>query len=342
MNYRYSIIIPVYNRPDELQELLNSLQQEILQNEKKYKEQSPFAEIIIVDDGSQTASDAICKKFESTLKLKYIYQENTGPAGARNTGAKKASGEWLLFFDSDCILPEGYFQAVEQNIKDTEAGLWGGPDKAAVSFSPIQKAIDYSMTSFLTTGGIRGKKKSMDTYYPRTFNLGVRRSAFDEVGGFSNLRFGEDLDFSMRILKKGYQSLLIEEAYVYHKRRNTYKTFFKQVYNSGMARVVLNKLHPGTLKTVHLLPTLFTVFLLFSLSMLPFGNYIPAVFILAYMLILFADGWRNTKSLSASARIPFTSILQLTGYGMGLLHAVVLIHILGKNDARAFEKSFYT
>ena len=364
MTIRYSIIIPVYNRPDELRELLESLvslkaasvtdndaareneaaseNDAARENEAASKSDPANWEVIVVEDGSSVRCDEVCEEFSGDLELRYLFQENAGPAAARNTGSKSALGEWLLFFDSDCIIPQGYFEAVEKALEDTSIDFFGGPDRAAAEFSATQKAIDYAMTSFLTTGGIRGGRRKLDKYYPRSFNKGVRKAAFLDVGGFSGLRFGEDLDLSMRLMQAGYRSALIGDAWVYHKRRTDLKKFFKQVYNSGMARVVLNRLHPGTMKPVHLLPSLFVLYLfaaLVSLLVMPDGILWYPVGILA--VILFIDGFRSTGDFGASLMVPPASFVQLCGYGTGLMHSLVLIHILGRNRASAFEKNFY-
>jgi glycosyltransferase involved in cell wall biosynthesis len=365
MTIRFSIIIPVFNRPDELRELLDSLlklkraatgvsggsgsvRQTGPDREGRQEPDSRGGdvalawEVIVVEDGSTVRSEDVCQSFSDELGITYLYQENAGPAAARNTGSKAARGEWLLFFDSDCLIPEGYFDAVARALEDPAIDFFGGPDRAAAEFTATQKAIDYAMTSFLTTGGIRGGRRKLDKYYPRSFNKGVRKTAYEEVGGFSGLRFGEDLDLSMRLMKAGYRSALIEDAWVYHKRRTDLKKFFKQVYNSGMARVVLNRLHPGTMKAVHLLPSLFVLYLaatLVSLLFLPEGVLWYPVGILA--VVLFIDGFRSTGDLGASLLVPPASFVQLCGYGTGLIHSFILIHILGRNRASAFEKNFY-
>ncbi|MDG5768057.1 glycosyltransferase [Balneolales bacterium ANBcel1] len=334
MTIRYSIIIPVYNRPGELSELLESLA-------AAPAEVMSRTEVIVVDDGSEERSGEVCRNSRDTPDIRYLYQDNRGPGGARNTGAGMARGEWLIFFDSDCIIPPGYMDAVEQGLSNGNVDVFGGPDRASDDFTPTQKAIDYAMTSFLTTGGIRGGRKQLDRYYPRSFNMGIRKSAFDAVDGFSSLRFGEDLDLSMRLIAAGYRTALLDRAWVYHKRRTDLKKFFKQVYNSGMARVVLNKRHPGTMKAVHWMPSLFVLYLAAAFLSLPVaGGWLwlpPALF----CLLLFLDGWRKTRHLVSALLVPPAALFQLSGYGTGLLHALVIIHILGRTDARAFEKNFY-
>ncbi|MEX2657400.1 MAG: glycosyltransferase [Balneolales bacterium] len=373
----FSIIIPVYNRPEELNELLESLLNTINQPSSKHPsgnntvherpagsenqsglkkpDTGPDFEVIVVEDGSEISSKEVCSRYNNRLDLKYIYQNNAGPGTARNNGARSAHGDWLIFFDSDCIIPDGYFETVsdalnynipkqKQNVLDSRNGyfdVFGGPDRSSDQFTSTQMAIDYAMTSFYTTGGIRGGRRQLDRYYPRSFNMGVRKEAFESVGGFSSLRFGEDLDLSMRLMKAGYHSRLLEKAWVYHKRRIDFIKFYKQVYNSGMARIVLNRLHPGTVKTVHLLPALFVIYLLLSLFSIPFISGLPWYPVGFYLLLLFSDGLRASGRISAALLVPPASIVQLTGYGTGLLHALVLVHLLGKKDPQAFIHTFY-
>lgn len=248
---KYSIIVPVYNRPDEVDELLESLSN---QTQKDF-------EVIIVEDGSVKTCKDVCDKYANILALHYYAKENSGPGQSRNYGAERANGEWLLILDSDVVLPEGYLEAINKTLSSTmdEIVAFGGPDAAHDSFTPVQKAISYSMTSFFTTGGIRGGKAKLDKFYPRSFNMGIRRDVYQQLGGFTKMRFGEDIDFSYRIVEAGYSPRLFPEAWVWHKRRTDFKKFFRQVYNSGIARINLEKRHPGTMKIVHLLPTVFTV-----------------------------------------------------------------------------------
>ena len=206
---RYSVIIPVYNRPDEADELLQSL------TRQSFKD----FEVIIVEDGSSVPCKDVAERYQNILDIRYYAKPNSGPGQTRNYGAERSQGEYLIILDSDCILPEGYFAAVEEELQKAPTDAFGGPDRAHVSFTDIQKAINYSMTSFFTTGGIRGGKKKMDKFYPRSFNMGVRREVYETLGGFSRMRFGEDIDFSIRIFKGGYACRLFPGAWVYHKRR---------------------------------------------------------------------------------------------------------------------------
>ena len=247
---KYSIIVPVYNRPDEVDELLESLTKQTLKD----------FEVIIVEDGSIKPCKDVCEKYANILDLHYYAKENSGPGQSRNYGAERSNGEWLIILDSDVVLPEGYLEAVEKSLaSSTSIEAWGGPDAAHPSFTPVQKAISYSMTSFFTTGGIRGGKAKLDKFYPRSFNMGIRRDVYLKLEGFTKMRFGEDIDFSYRIVEAGYMPRLFPEAWVWHKRRTDFRKFFRQVYNSGIARINLEKRHPGTMKLVHLLPTVFTL-----------------------------------------------------------------------------------
>ena len=259
---KYSIIVPVYNRPDEVDELLESL----------CKQSFKDFEVIIVEDGSDVPCKDVCSKYMESLDLKYFMKQNSGPGQSRNYGAERSKGEYLIVLDSDVVLPDGYLQAVEDELQRKPADAFGGPDSAHDSFTDTQKAISYSMTSFFTTGGIRGGKKKLDKFYPRSFNMGIRRDVYMQLGGFSKMRFGEDIDFSIRIFDAGCHCRLFPEAWVWHKRRTDMRKFFRQVYNSGIARINLHKRHPGSMKLVHLLPMVFTVGVIFLFLVACFGR----------------------------------------------------------------------
>ena len=259
---KYSIIVPVYNRPDEVDELLQSLCEQSLKD----------FEVVIVEDGSQKDCKEVVGRYTDRLDVKYFMKPNSGPGQSRNYGAERAQGDYLLVLDSDVVLPTGYLQAVDDELRRQPADAFGGPDAAHPSFTDVQKAISYSMTSFFTTGGIRGGKKKLDKFYPRSFNMGIRRDVYLQLGGFSKMRFGEDIDFSYRIVEAGYQPRLFPSAWVWHKRRTDFRKFFRQVYNSGIARINLEKRHPGTLKLVHLLPMVFTVGVIALVLISAFGR----------------------------------------------------------------------
>lgn len=327
---RYSVIIPVYNRPDEVDELLQSL---VSQSLKDF-------EVIVVEDGSSVPCEDVVNKYRDKLDVHYYSKPNSGPGQTRNYGAERSKGEFLLILDSDCILPEGYLQAIEDELHREEADAFGGPDRAHDSFTRVQKAINYAMTSFFTTGGIRGGKKKMDKFYPRSFNMGVRAEAYRALGGFSNMRFGEDIDFSIRIFKAGYRCRLFPEAWVWHKRRTDLKKFFKQVHNSGIARINLYKKYPESLKLVHLLPAVFTVGVVFLLlcSLLCVWSLLPLAL---FVFIVFIDASLSNKSVVIGILSVVASFIQLTGYGTGFLRAWWKRCVLGKDAFSAFEKNFY-
>lgn len=327
---RYSIIIPVYNRPDEVDELLNSLTQQTVRN----------FEVIVVEDGSSVTCEHVVKQYEQQLNIRYFNKPNSGPGQTRNYGAERSSGEYLLILDSDCILPTGYLAAIEEELKRQPADAFGGPDRAHDSFTSTQKAINYAMTSFFTTGGIRGGKKKMDKFYPRSFNMGLKADVYRALGGFSKMRFGEDIDLSIRIFKGGYSCRLFPEAWVWHKRRTDLKKFFKQVYNSGIARINLYKKYPESLKVVHLLPAVFTlgvVLVLLSSLICPYVLLLLAMF----AIIIFTDSSIRNRSLWIGMLSVLAAFIQLTGYGSGFLSAWWKRCILKKDSFSAFEKNFY-
>lgn len=327
---KFSIIIPVYNRPDEVDELLHSL---TLQRYTHF-------EVIVVEDGSSIPCKDVVDKYTSVLDIKYFTKPNSGPGQSRNYGAERSKGEYLIILDSDCIIPEGYFEAIKKELQSNPADAFGGPDKAHESFTRIQKAINYSMTSFFTTGGIRGGKKKMDKFYPRSFNMGIRREVYEALGGFSNMRFGEDIDFSIRIFKGGYTCRLFPDAWVYHKRRTDLRKFFKQVHNSGIARVNLYKKYPESLKLVHLLPTAFTIGVAFFLIGALFCLY-SLLPIILFALLVAIDASIQNKSLIIGIYAVAASFVQLIGYGTGFLRAWWQRCVLGKDEFSAFNKNFY-
>ena len=327
---KYSIIVPVFNRPDEVDELLESL---CHQDVKDF-------EVIIVEDGSEKPCKDVCDKYANILDLHYYFKENSGPGQSRNYGAERANGEWLIVLDSDVVLPKDYLRNVESGMRNEDA--FGGPDASHPSFTPIQKAISYSMTSFFTTGGIRGGKgKKLDKFFPRSYNMGIRREVYQELGGFTKMRFGEDIDFSYRIIEAGYKTALIPEAWVWHKRRTDFRKFFRQVYNSGIARINLEKRHPGTMKLVHLLPTVFTVGVLGCLLLAPFCYGLTLLPLMLYCLLILTDSSRQNSSLWVGLLSIPAAFTQLMGYGFGFIESWWKRCVLKQDEFTAFEKNFY-
>jgi glycosyltransferase involved in cell wall biosynthesis len=327
----FSVVIPVYNRPDEVDELLRSLCEQTATN----------FEVIIVEDGSTIPCKSIVEKYSLRLSTSYFSKENTGPGTTRNYGAQRSNGDYIIFFDSDCIIPPTYFQCVNEFLSRNAIDAFGGPDKAHPSFTVTQKAINYSMTSFFTTGGIRGGNEKMDKFFPRSFNMGFSREVFNITHGFSTMRFGEDIDMSIRILACNFKTALIKDAFVYHKRRTDLKKFFKQVFNSGMARINLFKKHPNSLKFVHLLPTMFVLgtFLLLILSIFCTVLFLAPLGI--YILAVFLDSLIRNRSFAVALKSILASFVQLFGYGTGFIAAFWKRIILGKPEASAFVKNFY-
>ena len=343
---KYSIIVPVFNRPDEVDELLESLSN---QTHKDF-------EVIIVEDGSVKTCKDVCDKYADILVLYYYAKENSGPGQSRNYGAERANGDYLLILDSDVVLPEGYLQAVEDALRQNPVEAFGGPDAAHPSFTPVQKAISYSMTSFFTTGGIRGGKAKLDKFYPRSFNMGIRRDVYLQLGGFSKMRFGEDIDFSYRIVEAGYRPQLFPEAWVWHKRRTDFRKFFRQVYNSGIARINLEKRHPGTMKLVHLLPTVFTIGVIALILISAVGRalmyyvdrdqfywmcFVPWIPIILYSLLICIDSTIKNRSLRVGILSVPAAFVQLMGYGLGFIESWWKRCILKQDEFTAFEKNFY-
>ncbi len=310
----YSLIIPVYNRPDEVSELLASIAAQ------------PFRdfEVLVVEDGSSVKCEDIVNQYAEKLDIKYLFKENGGPAMARNYAAERAEGEYLLILDSDTVLPEGYFEAIENFLSSNTPDAFGGPDRGGEDFTPVQKAISYSMTSFFTTGGIRGGKRKITRFFPRSFNMGVRREVFAKLGGFSAMRFGEDVDFSMRVVEAGFTTALIPDAWLYHKRRTDFRKFFRQVRNSGKARISLTRRHPGSLRLVHLFPLGFVVLSL----ILPFD--------VLYALLVFADSTIKNKSPKVGLLSVAAAYVQLWGYGIGFVAG-----LFSKEEANIDNDRFY-
>ncbi len=326
-----SLIIPVYNRPQEIDELLASLT----------KQTHPDFEVIIVEDGSEVNCKSNVDKYTGLLNVTYYVKANSGPGLSRNYGAERAKGSYLVFLDSDCIIPAQYTETLIHRLTYDYTDAFGGPDKADNTFTPTQKAINYAMTSFFTTGGIRGGSEKMDKFYPRSFNMGYSKEVFSKTGGFSTMRFGEDIDMSIRIVSNGFRTALISEAYVYHKRRTNFKQFFRQVFNSGIARIVLQKRHPGSLKPVHTFPALFVAGSIFLLLMGVFVSPVLLTPLLFLALLIGADATLKNRNLSIGLLSVPASFIQLWGYGSGFLLAFWNIVIRSGEEFSAFGKTFY-
>ena len=309
---RYSVIVPVYNRPQELDELLDSLGKQTYTN----------FEVLIIEDGSTERSDRIIEKHSEKLNLFYFYKINSGPGPSRNFGYAHARGEFFVVFDSDCIIPPKYFEIVEKSIQENKWDAWGGPDRARDDFTLSQRAMGYTMASVLTTGGIRGGKKRVGWFQPRSFNMGISRKVFEVTGGFRFDRFAEDIEFSIRMRNASFHVGLIAEAFVYHKRRTSFSQFYNQVYNFGRGRALVGRVHPDEIKFTHWFPTVFVLGVC-SLLILPFISgplfFVGLAGLVFYMAAIFFHSLYSNKNLAVALLSVPSAWLQLWGYGIGFL-----------------------
>ena len=310
---RYSVIIPVYNRIDEVRDLLESLSRQTFKD----------FEVIIVEDGSTEPCGELVKLYENRLDLKYFYKDNDGRSIARNYGIDRSTGSYLVFFDSDCVIPPDYFAILDRELNAKPLDCYGGPDAAHESFTHTQKAISFAMTSFLTTGGIRGGKIQMEKFVPRSFNMGYSREVYNKVGGFREM-FSEDIDMSTRIRQAGFSIGLIHPAHVYHKRRINFAKFWRQVYVFGMSRITLKLLYPDSLKLVHTLPAIAVII---GALLVALGIFVSPWFLLpigVYLVALFIAAWVSTRSFRIALRAVPASVVQICGYGCGFIKAFIM------------------
>jgi glycosyltransferase involved in cell wall biosynthesis len=328
----FSVIIPVYNRPEEIKELLESL---LLADYKK-----PY-EIVIIEDGSSIPCQNIIESFQDDLNISYHFKENSGPGDSRNFGMQNAKGDYFLIFDSDCIIPKEYLTEVEKELEDKFVDCFGGPDAALDSFSKIQKAINFTMTSFLTTGGIRGGSEKIGKFQPRSFNMGISKTAFEASKGFGNIHPGEDPDLSIRLWRMGFQTRLFPKAYVYHKRRIDWDKFTIQVSKFGKARPILDSWYPEYRKLTFFFPTLFILGLFVSVLLLLFGLTLPILCYGFYYLLLFISATLQYKSIEIGALALIAVTKQFLGYGLGFLNSFIKIKLLKQKPQEAFPELFF-
>ncbi|MFN8356405.1 MAG: glycosyltransferase [Spirosomataceae bacterium] len=309
----YSFIIPVYNRPDELAELLQCLMQQTYTH----------FEVVVVEDGSKMKADEVVKRYENQLKITYFYKENGGQGFARNSGIERASGDYFIILDSDALIEPTYLEQVEGHLNSSYLDLYGGPDTDHPSFTPIQKAISYSMTSLFTTGGIRGKKNNVGgQFHPRSFNMGLSRAVWEKTKGFKLTRMGEDIEFSIRAIAMGFKSGLIPEAFIYHKRRTNFAAFYRQLNFFGKARINISRFFPSELKWVHFFPAAFTLMVysvpVFLIVFAPLGLLQLAVLVI-YSLLIGLDSFQKYKNLAIALLSIRAAFTQLIAYGNGFL-----------------------
>ena len=330
---RYSVIVPLYNRPEEIRELLESLTAQTFKD----------FEVLVIEDGSTEDAKDIVSSFAERLPVQYFWKENERQGFTRNFGFERAQGEWMVVFDSDCLIPPHYFEAVEEFLsRNPGVEVFGGPDAAHPSFTPVQKAISHAMTSFLTTGGIRGGNTNVGQYQPRSFNMGISRRAYETAGGYRITVKGEDIEFSLRLMAHGLKSALIPEAFVYHKRRTDFAQFRKQVEFFGRARVNIRRFFPGSLRPLHWMPTIFLVYLavMLPLPALLMANdvelswcFLPWLPYVLWHVALFAEAGWSTRSWRVAFMAPRAARIQLASYGWGLLSEYTAVVLLNRRDS---------
>ena len=328
---KYSVIVPVYNRPQEIRELLDSLSQQA---------DPPQFEVIVIEDGSTIRCEDVVSQF-SGLNIRYLYKENSGPGDSRNVGMRMALGEYFLIFDSDCILPPNYLKTVEDELTHSPVDFFGGPDGALDSFSDIQKAINFAMTSFLTTGGIRGGSEQLDRFQPRSFNMGISRKAFEASGGFGDIHPGEDPDLAIRLWKLGFKSRLLPGALVYHKRRIDWKKFALQVRKFGKARPILDAWHPQFRKWSYLFPSVFIMGIPIAVLLAVSGIYVFVAGYILYFSLVFLLASMRTKSIGIGALSVLAVWNQFYGYGVGYLESFVKIGLQKREPRKVFPELFF-
>lgn len=339
---KYSIIIPSFNRADELSELLNSL--------KALNFPRDRFEVIVSDDGSTDNTPALIESFKkgNNFTLVYLQQQNKGPGAARNHGMEKATGNFFIFVDSDVTVPADWLEHIDEAVQQNNADAFGGPDTFSKDFPPLLKAINYSMTSFITTGGLRGKKgKKLAKFYPRSFNMGLSRKLWQKIGGFGSLRHGQDIEFSHRIIRSNAKVVFVEKAPVFHKRRTNLWRFYKQVFNWGMARINLYKIDSSMLEPLHAAPALATLIIVSVLLSAPFSIFMLKVvqvgFVFSLLVLIYSivDSLRIYKSLMPGLLLPFVMPAQILGYGFGFIYNFIRRVVLNRGEKVGFKKNYY-
>lgn len=328
----FSLIIPIYNRPEEIDELLASLTKQDYTN---------TYEIVIIEDGSAVTCKHICAKYAEELKISYYYKPNSGPGDSRNYGMRKARGNYFIILDSDCIIPPGYLSSVARRLDLEYTDCFGGPDAALDSFSDIQKAINFTMTSFLTTGGVRGKSEKVGKFQPRSFNMGLSKKAFEASGGFGNIHPGEDPDLTLRLWDMGFTTKLFPECHVYHKRRIDWQKFYKQVNKFGKARPILDYWHPRYKKATFLFPSLFIIGFVFSILLAVSGFKIFYLLYVLYIAAVFLTSTIYSMSPKIGAFSVIAMAIQFYGYGAGYMESFIKVHLLRNKPEAAFPELFF-
>jgi len=328
----FSLIIPVYNRPDEIEELLESLTKQVYIHDY---------EVVVIEDGSSVPCKDVIAKYDNSLNISYYFKPNSGPGDSRNYGMQKAQGNYFIILDSDCIIPPQYLQNVDANLKADYTDCFGGPDGALDSFSDVQKAINFSMTSFITTGGVRGKSEAIEKFQPRSFNMGISKTAFIASHGFGNIHPGEDPDLSMRLWKLGFTTKLFTDSYVFHKRRINWEKFYIQVNKFGKARPILDKWHPDYKKITFLFPSLFIAGLAGSFILLLINVYFFLYLYILYFVTVFVLSTVDTKNVKVGLLSVIAVFIQFYGYGTGYIKSFIKINLLKQQPQEAFPELFF-
>lgn len=328
----YSFVIPVFNRPQEIRELLESMT--LLNFENDF-------EVVIVEDGSELTSEQVVTEFSDTLSISYYSKPNSGPGDSRNYGMRRAKGDYFIILDSDCLLPPHYLSVVDSFLSKDFYHCFGGADAAHSSFTSLQKAINQVMTSFLTTGGIRGNKRSLQKFEPRSFNMGISKEAFEKTGGFGKIHPGEDPDLSQRILKAGYQTVFIPDAFVFHKRRISWSKFYTQVKKFGLVRPILNKRHPSSSKITFWFPSLFVIFVLLSVLLGVFYKWAFLIPLAVYVLAIFLESSIKNKNIYIGLLTIPAMFIQFFGYGMAFMRSFFFVSVLNKDPQKQFPFLFF-
>lgn len=328
----YSFVIPVFNRPEEIDELLQSLTQQLYTKD---------FEVVVVEDGSTVTCEQVVEKYHTHLNISYYFKPNSGPGDSRNYGMRVAKGNYYIILDSDCIIPPNYLNEVDAFLEASYVDCFGGPDSAHESFSDIQKAINQSMTSFLTTGGIRGGSEKLGRFQPRSFNMGISEKAFEASGGFGKIHPGEDPDLSIRLWNLGFKTALIPNAYVFHKRRIDWEKFYNQVHKFGKARPILNQRYPKYRKITYWFPAAFSAGSILSIILLMFGIYWLIGVYFLYILILFTESFIKTKSIKIAFLTINAVLVQFFGYGAGFLRSYYLLNIRKHDPETAMPEMFF-
>jgi glycosyltransferase involved in cell wall biosynthesis len=328
----FSFIIPVYNRPDEVDELLMSLKN--LEGNYKF-------EVLIIEDGSNIRAKEVVDAYADQLPVVYFFKPNTGPGDSRNFGMKHAKGEYFIILDSDCIVPPNYLVEVDTFLKCHKVDFFGGPDAAHFSFTPLQKAINFAMTSFLTTGGVRGKQRQAKSFQPRSFNMGISKKAFEASGGFGNIHPGEDPDLTIRLWELGFKSAFIERAFVYHKRRMSWVKFYQQVYKFGLVRPILNDRYPPYRRLAYWFPSVFVFGFVLAMVLFLFNTYLLGLLFVFYLLLVFVTATVMERHIFIGLMAVYAVLVQFFGYGIGFIRSYVVVFILKRDATISFPGLFF-